>query len=152
MSSKPTYSIKDVAALTGLPASTLRYYESVGLIPAISRGETSGHRSYSESDLNLLLWIACLSATGMSIDHMRQYLANSEQGAAAAAKQIHILQLQADHLVAEQQRLLLRQRYVDVKIAFWEATQRGDSTRIKELRDEAALVAAQLNPTPKKAG
>ncbi|MGL4832041.1 MAG: MerR family transcriptional regulator, partial [Propionibacteriaceae bacterium] len=71
MSTERVYSIKDAAALTGLPASTLRYYESVGLIPPVSRGETNGHRSYSESDLTLLHWIACLAASGLSVDHMR---------------------------------------------------------------------------------
>ena len=30
-----TYTIKEAAALTGLPASTLRYYESIGVIPPI---------------------------------------------------------------------------------------------------------------------
>ena len=32
-----TYSIKEVAALVGLPPSTLRYYEDVSVIPAIAR-------------------------------------------------------------------------------------------------------------------
>lgn len=39
-----TYSIKEAAALTGLPASTLRYYESIGVIAPISRGASSKHR------------------------------------------------------------------------------------------------------------
>ena len=33
-----TFSIKEAAALTGLPASTLRYYESIGVIAPVSRG------------------------------------------------------------------------------------------------------------------
>ena len=41
-----TYSIKEVAALVGLPASTLRYYEDVSVIPAIARDPSSGHRIY----------------------------------------------------------------------------------------------------------
>lgn len=39
-----TYSIKEVAALVGLPPSTLRYYEDVSVIPAIARDPSSGHR------------------------------------------------------------------------------------------------------------
>ena len=60
-----TYSIKEVAALVGLPASTLRYYEDVSVIPAIARDPSSGHRIYQEDDLELLTWVSCLSASGI---------------------------------------------------------------------------------------
>ena len=66
------YTIKDAAALTGLPASTLRYYESVGVIAPISRGESSKHRVYDENDLGQLVAIACLAATGMSVNDMKE--------------------------------------------------------------------------------
>ena len=69
-----TYSIKEVAALVGLPASTLRYYEDVSVIPAIARDPSSGHRIYREDDLELLTWVSCLSASGMSIADMREYV------------------------------------------------------------------------------
>lgn len=69
-----TYSIKEVAALVGLPPSTLRYYEDVSVIPAIARDPSSGHRIYTEGDLELLTWVACLSASGMSIADMRDYV------------------------------------------------------------------------------
>ena len=69
-----TYSIKEVAALVGLPPSTLRYYEEVGVIPAIARDPSSGHRLYTEGDLELLTWVACLSASGMAIADMREFV------------------------------------------------------------------------------
>ena len=68
------YTIKEAAALTGLPASTLRYYESIGVIAPVSRGASSGHRIYDEGDLDQLMWIACLAATGMSVAAMKQYV------------------------------------------------------------------------------
>lgn len=34
LTAQHTYTIKEAAALTGLPASTLRYYESIGVIDA----------------------------------------------------------------------------------------------------------------------
>ena len=48
------YTIKEAAALTGLPASTLRYYESIGVIAPVGRGATSGHRVYDEAR-----WLMC---------------------------------------------------------------------------------------------
>ncbi|MBC7631773.1 MerR family transcriptional regulator, partial [Aeromicrobium sp.] len=60
-----SHTITETAALTGLPASTLRYYETIGVIWPISRGESSKHRVYDEDDLDQLMWVACLAATGM---------------------------------------------------------------------------------------
>ena len=82
------YTIKEASALTGLPASTLRYYEGIGVIAPVSRGASSGHRVYDDGDLDQLMWIACLAATGMSVSDMRQYVANGRLGADAAREQV----------------------------------------------------------------
>ena len=81
-----TYTIKEAAALTGLPASTLRYYESIGVISPVERGESSKHRVFTDADLDQLMWVACLAATGMSVSHMRQYVANGQLGPSAAGR------------------------------------------------------------------
>src|SRR6266480_5169369 len=70
------YTIREVAKLSGLPESTLRYYETIGLIPPITRDASSKHRVYNEHDVNFAVAIACLNAIGMSIEDMRSYLKN----------------------------------------------------------------------------
>ena len=96
-----SYSIKEAAALTGLPASTLRYYEQIGVIAPISRGASSGHRVYDEGDLDQLMWVSCLAATGMSVSDMRLYMANNRLGAEAAADQRRLLEQQQHRLATE---------------------------------------------------
>ena len=49
------YAIKEAAKLSGLPESTLRYYETIGLIDSISRDPSSKHRVYSEDDINKVI-------------------------------------------------------------------------------------------------
>ena len=39
-----TYTIMEAAKLSGLPESTLRYYETIGLVDRIRRGESSQQR------------------------------------------------------------------------------------------------------------
>src|SRR5215218_6312850 len=124
-----SYSIKEAAALTGLPASTLRYYEQIGVIAPISRGASSGHRAYDEGDLDQLMWVSCLAATGMSVSDMRLYMANNRLGAEAAADQRRLLEQQQHRLATEAEALVLRQRYVALKIAYWQAVESGDSAR-----------------------
>ena len=116
-----SYTIKEAASLTGLPESTLRYYESIGIIDPIQRGESSKHRVYSEQDLSVLDAIACLSATGMSVADMRQYIKNRDNGIDTADEQAELLETQKRHLVNEAKLLKVRQEYVDLKIAYWHA-------------------------------
>jgi len=139
-----SYTIKEAAALTGLPASTLRYYESIGVIAPISRGASSKHRVYGEEDLDQLMWIACLAATGMSVNDMRQYMANSHSGSSAAAQQIELLAEQGRRLAEEAEQVALRQRYVALKIDYWHAVQAGDPERAELLSGEARALADDL--------
>lgn len=139
-----SYSIKEAAALTGLPASTLRYYEQIGVIAPVSRGASSGHRVYDEGDLDQLMWVACLAATGMSVSDMRQYMANTRLGVDAAADQQQLLEEQQLRLAVEARALALRQRYVALKISYWQAVRTGDGTGAEELSVQARAMADDL--------
>lgn len=145
-----TYTIKEAAALTGLPASTLRYYESIGVIAPISRGASSKHRVYDEDDLDQLTWIACLAATGMSVADMRQYVANGRLGPAAAGEQVRLLAEQERRLALEAEQIALRQRYVRLKIDYWHAVEAGDDARTELLSTEARAMADELKQVKKQ--
>ena len=144
-----SYSIKEAAALTGLPASTLRYYEQVGVIAPISRGATSGHRVYDEADLDQLMSIACLSATGMSVTDMRQYMANARRGADAAVEQQRLLEGQRRRLATEAEAIALRERYVGLKVTYWQAVAAGDPARAQEIAAQASALGDELRQVGK---
>jgi DNA-binding transcriptional MerR regulator len=139
-----SYTIKEAAGLTGLPASTLRYYESIGVVAPVSRGATSGHRVYDEEVLDQLMWVACLAATGMSVSDMRAYVANGSVGPAAAHKQVDLLAAQERRLAEEAQQIALRQRYVRIKIDYWRAVEVGDDAHADRLSGEARTLADEL--------
>ncbi|MGW4369416.1 MerR family transcriptional regulator [Nocardia takedensis] len=141
-----TYTIKEAAALTGLPASTLRYYESIGVIAPVARGATSGHRVYTDEDLNLLVGVACLAATGMSVGDMRRYVANGQLGTAAAGEQIALLSERAERLAEEARLIGIRQQYVTIKIEYWRAAAAGDDTEAERLAIIARSLVKQLKP------
>jgi MerR family copper efflux transcriptional regulator len=58
--------IGDVAAATGLPAKTIRYYESVGLIKPPTRSD-GNYRLYDERDVATLRFIQKARALGFSL-------------------------------------------------------------------------------------
>lgn len=141
-SSGRTYSIKEVAALVGLPASTLRYYEDVSVIPAIARDPSSGHRIYQEDDLELLTWVSCLSASGMSIADMREYVRSGLGGERDISEFITLLEQQDERLREEAQILELRREFLPTKVAYWRAV-KGEDVQEAERLDAAARALAE---------
>lgn len=83
------HSIREASMISGLPESTLRYYEQIGIIDPIARDPSSGHRVYSDKDIESLTTIACLAATGMPLESMREYLKNRFDGPEGARRQIN---------------------------------------------------------------
>lgn len=132
------HTIREASVLTGLPESTLRYYESIGIIPPVARDPSSGHRSYDDQDIDLLMTISCLSATGMSLDDMREYLANRSQGPRKADRQIELLRAQGDRLDRQMELLRIRRAYVSVKIEYWSRVGGHDQAGAKEVLDQGA--------------
>lgn len=139
-----TYTIMEAAKLSGLPESTLRYYETIGLIDRIKRGQTSKQRIYTNDDIDMVIAVACLSATGLSIESMREYLSNSSRGANAAKNQINLLDRQRTRLLEESHFMQLRQQYVDVKIQYWKAVEAGDDKKVAEIKMLADVIASEL--------
>ncbi|TQL66392.1 DNA-binding transcriptional MerR regulator [Nocardioides albertanoniae] len=133
-----------MSALTGLPASTLRYYETIGLIEPVGRGASSGHRVYDETDLDRLTGVACLAAIGLSIDDMRAYVANSRLGREGAGEQIDMLIDHAERLAREAENLELRRAYVALKTDYWRAVSAGDEARAEEVGAQAHTLADQI--------
>ena len=138
-----TYSIKEVAALVGLPASTLRYYEDVSVIPAIARDPSSGHRIYQEDDLELLTWVSCLSASGMSIADMREYVRSGLGGERDISEFITLLEQQDERLREEAQILELRREFLRTKVSLLACGQGWGRSRKPSVLDAAARALAE---------
>lgn len=64
--------ISELATASGVPATTLRYYESVGLVTA-SRGP-NGYREYDDDALGQLSFIEAAKQLGMSLPEIVELL------------------------------------------------------------------------------
>lgn len=62
-----------VAEGSGVPAKTIRYYESIGLITPAGR-EPNGYRAYSFVDMRTLNFIKHARGLGFSVDEVRDLL------------------------------------------------------------------------------
>lgn len=77
-------SISDVARATGLRPSTLRYYESIGLLPEPPR--EGGKRRYDQTALHRLTLIGRARQLGFSLAEVRQLLVDFPADAPAGAR------------------------------------------------------------------
>ena len=67
-----TYTIAQISEKFGVAASTLRYYEDLGLLRNVQRAD-SGHRIYSDDHIGKLEAINCFKKAGMSINEIRDF-------------------------------------------------------------------------------
>lgn len=72
-------SIGQVCQRAGVTARTLRHWESLGLVTPALRTE-SGHRRYSEQNLERLLQIRALQQLGLSLGQIKEMFAARELG------------------------------------------------------------------------
>ena len=72
------YTIGQVSEMTGLPVSTLRYYDKEGLFPGMER--QSGIRKFGDRELEALRVIECLKKSGLEIRDIRQFMDWCAQG------------------------------------------------------------------------
>jgi len=105
--------IAEVSEKFGMSADTLRYYERVGLIPAVHRNE-GGIRDYDELDLRRVDFIKCMRGAGLPVEVLIEYMGLVQQGDQTIEARKEILKEQRDLVVArmeEMQKTLDRLNY-----------------------------------------
>jgi len=71
--------IGELAEASGVPAKTIRYYESVGLLPQPRRLE-NGYRDYQASATDRLEFVRSAQAIGLSLGEIRGVLDFRDRG------------------------------------------------------------------------
>lgn len=71
--------IGQIAALSGIPIKTIRYYEELGLLKSLGRSE-GGYRQFSLEVLTRLAFIKRAQNLGLSLQEIREILKVYDQG------------------------------------------------------------------------
>ncbi len=117
-----TYTIREVSQQFQLPASTLRYYEEVGLLKEVQRN--GKHRLYEDKHLGRLGAIQCFKQTGMTISQIQEFFYHEDETHDFNAL-VTLLSDQCDAIEEQLQLLLANQKHIHSKLAFYEAKKRA---------------------------
>jgi MerR family transcriptional regulator, redox-sensitive transcriptional activator SoxR len=105
-SSSELLTIGHVSRLTGRAASSIRYYEAIGLIPKPVR--VNGRRRYQRAIIRTLAVIDTAQRAGLTLDEIRLLLEAAESGARATER----LREVAERKLPELQALIERAEVV----------------------------------------
>jgi DNA-binding transcriptional MerR regulator len=104
--------IGELALFTGTRASTIRYYEQIGLLPAPKRINGS-HRRYDDADVERLGFIRRCRALGFSLNQIHQFARIAQSGGPATD---HCRKIVQDRLVSVRARIA-EMRAVEARLA-----------------------------------
>lgn len=138
------FTLQEVVDRSGLSEHTLRYYERIGLLDQIHRDHSSGHRRYTADDLHVIEVMACLRATGMSIDHMRKFLELAKEGQGGARELAELFEAHRKQLELELARKQEHLRYLGLKAEFWKAFAEGDEAKMREISTATEALGKRL--------
>src|SRR5512142_2356607 len=116
---KDKLTIQEVAQATGLSAHTLRYYERIGLIHPIDRGQNT-HRRYTSDDVGWIDFLTKLRATGMSIRDMQKYAELQRRGDETLPERVEMLKALRDKVEAHIDELNEHLKLVHYKIEIYQ--------------------------------
>ena len=99
----------------GLSIHAIRYYEKIGILKKNLK-DNSGHRIYSDFDIEWMNFISCLKATGMALDQIQHFILLREKGKSTIPERVSIMKQQREKL---EQKISLFNEYlshIDYKI------------------------------------
>lgn len=138
------FTLQEVVERSGLSEHTLRYYERIGLLEQVRRDHSSRHRRYTAQDLQVIEVMACLRATGMSIDHMRKFIELGRAGQSGAQELAELFESHRHQLELELARKQEHLRYLGLKVEFWNAAAVGDEAKMREVGAATEALAKHL--------
>lgn len=85
------YTIGEVAKMFNIPASTLRYYDKMGLFPNLDKS-VANIRQFSDTDITTIETIECLKAAGLQIADIKDYIQLCAKGNSTLEKRLELFE------------------------------------------------------------
>lgn len=127
--------IKEVSEKYDISQDTLRYYERIGLIPAVTR-TSGGIRNYQESDLGWVENAICMRNAGVPIEALIEYVRLYQMGDSTIEARKQLLEEQYEILQEQKQQIETTMERLDYKISRYKvAMETGVLTWDKDVKE-----------------
>ena len=111
--------IGELADRVGVTTKTIRFYESIGLLPDPAR-TPSGYRDYADADAERLTFIRTAQRLGLSLDEIGEIIALRDRGqqpCSYVAEVVHRQVCELDGRIREMRRLRDELRALEARAA-----------------------------------
>ena len=112
--------VAEAAAESGVSAHTLRYYERAGLLSRVDRNG-AGHRSFTPEDIEWVVMVTRLRATGMPIRAIREYADLVRDGEGNERERLALLEAHRERVLEQLAKIERNLELVDYKIGLYRA-------------------------------
>ena len=110
--------VAEAAREAGVSAHTLRYYERAGLLAPVERNG-SGHRRFTPGDIEWVVMITRLRATGMPIRRIREYAELVWAGEGNERDRLALLEAHRGQVLEQLAEIERNLELIDYKIALY---------------------------------
>lgn len=111
--------IGELAERSGRTIHAIRYYESIGLLPFVSR-DAQGRRSFRSQHVQWLAFLERLQRTGMSLAQMQKYARLVISGKGSVPERLDLLKEHLKLLERELEEIKLSRKILKEKIDFYQ--------------------------------
>jgi DNA-binding transcriptional MerR regulator len=110
--------VAEAAREAGVSAHTLRYYERAGLLARVDRNG-AGHRRFTAEDIQWVVMVTRLRATGMPIRAIRDYAELVRAGEGNEAERLALLEAHRERVLEQLEQIQRNLELVDYKIGLY---------------------------------
>lgn len=113
-----TYSITDLSKKFDLPASTIRYYEKIGLLENVEHAN-SYRRVYNDSHIDRLNAIECFKKALLPLDEIKRFFSYEKNMKANSEKILEMMKKQEVKTIESMEALQAGLDHLQKKIRFY---------------------------------
>jgi DNA-binding transcriptional MerR regulator len=113
-----TYSITDLSKRFNLPASTIRYYEKIGLLENVEH-VNSYRRVYNDSHIDRLNAIECFKKALLPLDEIKRFFSYEKNMKANSGKILEMMKTQEAKTIESMETLQAGLDHLQKKIRFY---------------------------------
>ena len=111
--------ITEVSLKYGLSKDTLRYYEKVGLLDPVIKGD-NGQRDYKEENLKQIEFIKCMRSANIPISELTKYMDLFKMGDDTIKERRQILENQLSLIESQMKDLEMASEKLKTKIKLYD--------------------------------